>query len=103
MEITKDHNVRLVRRDVARLVMDEEGKVLIYHCAKNHKKYHANPISVLSFDIDDGPTLESLLSCYPNSVSIQQLPRPPDESNEEKVFLILISNYYFFGGCRFQL
>jgi hypothetical protein len=90
LEITGRSLVRLVRKDVARLVVDEStGEQLsLYHSMRNAIKYHQAPIAMLSFELDDGVTLETLLKCYPHPVQVQQLPRPPDESLEDKIEIV---------------
>eukprot|EP00559_Dactyliosolen_fragilissimus_P001220 CAMPEP_0184865520 /NCGR_PEP_ID=MMETSP0580-20130426/18360_1 /TAXON_ID=1118495 /ORGANISM="Dactyliosolen fragilissimus" /LENGTH=721 /DNA_ID=CAMNT_0027364757 /DNA_START=115 /DNA_END=2280 /DNA_ORIENTATION=+ len=53
--------VRLIRPDIARLVL-EDGKAILYHCADNSRVYHGNPLSPLEFEIDDAPAIEMLLT-----------------------------------------
>ena len=52
---------RLVRPNIARLVM-EEGKAVLYHCIDNSRVYHGAPLSPMEFEIDDAPALEQLLT-----------------------------------------
>jgi lysine-specific demethylase/histidyl-hydroxylase NO66 len=52
---------RIVRPDVARLVV-EEGKAVLYHCLDNSRVYHGTPLSPMEFEIDDAPALEQLLT-----------------------------------------
>jgi lysine-specific demethylase/histidyl-hydroxylase NO66 len=52
---------RIVRPDVARLVV-EDGKAVLYHCLDNSRVYHGTPLSPMEFEIDDAPALEQLLT-----------------------------------------
>lgn len=52
---------RLVRPGIGRLVI-EDDKAVVYHCADNSRIFHEHPISPLEFEMDDGPSLEQLLT-----------------------------------------
>lgn len=53
---------RLVRPGVARLVLEDDNKAVVYHCADNAREYRGAPLSPLEFEMDDGPAIEQLLT-----------------------------------------
>ncbi|KAL3775595.1 hypothetical protein ACHAW5_003498 [Stephanodiscus triporus] len=64
---------RLVRPDIARLVV-EEGKAVLYHCLDNSRVYHGTPLSPMEFEIDDAPALEQLLTTVePHWIMVKDL------------------------------
>lgn len=52
---------RLTRPGIARIVV-EEDKAVLYHCLENSRDYQGNPLSPMEFEMDDGPSLEQLLT-----------------------------------------
>ena len=64
---------RLVRPNIARLVM-EDDKAILYHCLDNSRVYHGTPISPMEFEIDDAPALEQLLTTVePHWIMVKDL------------------------------
>ena len=64
---------RLVRPDIARLVV-EDGKAVLYHCLDNSRIYHGTPLSPMEFEIDDAPALEQLLTTVePHWIMVKDL------------------------------
>ena len=64
---------RLVRPDVARLVV-EDGKAVLYHCLDNSRVYHGTPLSPMEFEIDDAPALEQMLTTVePHWIMVKDL------------------------------
>lgn len=65
--------VRLARKGIARLVV-EDGKAVLYHCADNSRVHHEVPLSPMEFEIDDAPALEMLLTtCEPHWICVEDL------------------------------
>jgi lysine-specific demethylase/histidyl-hydroxylase NO66 len=52
---------RIARPGIARLVI-EDDKAIIYHCGDNSREYQGNPLSPMEYEMDDGPTIEQLLT-----------------------------------------
>mmetsp|Transcript_18428 Transcript_18428/g.39856 ORF Transcript_18428/g.39856 Transcript_18428/m.39856 type:complete len:847 (+) Transcript_18428:111-2651(+) len=64
---------RLVRPNIARLVM-EEGKAVLYHCLDNSRVFQGTPLSPMEFEIDDAPALEQLLTtAEPHWIMVKDL------------------------------
>lgn len=64
---------RIVRPDIARLVV-EDGKAVLYHCLDNSRVYHGTPLSPMEFEIDDAPALEQLLTAVePHWIMVKDL------------------------------
>ena len=64
---------RLVRSNIARLVI-EDNKAVLYHCLDNSRVYHGTPLSPLEFEIDDAPALEQLLTTVePHWIQVKDL------------------------------
>ncbi|KAL3788220.1 hypothetical protein HJC23_004687 [Cyclotella cryptica] len=64
---------RLVRPNIARLVI-EDSKAVLYHCLDNSLVYHKTPLSPMEFEVDDAPALEQLLTTVePNWIMVKDL------------------------------
>ncbi|KAL7511831.1 hypothetical protein ACHAXN_008761 [Cyclotella atomus] len=64
---------RLVRPNIARLVI-EESKAVIYHCLDNSLVFHETPLSPMEFEVDDAPALEQLLTTVePHWIMVKDL------------------------------
>jgi len=64
---------RLVRPNIARLVI-EDSKAVLYHCLDNSRVYHGTPLSPMEFEIDDAPALEQLLTTVePHWIMVKDL------------------------------
>jgi len=65
--------VRLIRPDVARLVL-EDNKAVVYHSVHNSRVYHENPLSPLEYSLDDAPALEMLvMTSEPHWIQVKDL------------------------------
>nr|CCA22892.1 nucleolar protein putative [Albugo laibachii Nc14] len=73
LKITVDTQFKLLRGEIARLVI-EEDKAVVYHCKDNSRKHHENPISPLEFEIDDAECIEFILKSYPSAFRVGDLP-----------------------------
>jgi lysine-specific demethylase/histidyl-hydroxylase NO66 len=64
---------RLVRPNIARLVV-EDDKAVLYHCLDNSRVYHGTPLSPMEFEVDDAPALEQLLTTVePHWIMVKDL------------------------------
>mmetsp|Transcript_14893 Transcript_14893/g.32175 ORF Transcript_14893/g.32175 Transcript_14893/m.32175 type:complete len:831 (-) Transcript_14893:147-2639(-) len=64
---------RLVRPNIARLVI-EDSKAVLYHCLDNSRVYQGTPLSPMEFEIDDAPALEQLLTTVePHWIMVKDL------------------------------
>lgn len=72
VEIQLDTKVRLLRANIIRMV-SEEGVIRIYHYVENSKEYHANEPQYLEIDSEIAPGIETLITAYPQYVSVEQL------------------------------
>ena len=64
---------RLVRKDIARLVI-EDSKAVLYHCLDNSLVFHKNSLSPMEFEVDDAPALEQLLTTVePHWIMVKDL------------------------------
>ncbi len=78
--------VRMIRPGVARVVI-EDGTCVLYHCMDNSREMYGNPLRPLEFDLDDGVCIEAVLSAYPTSIMVADLPHPSEE-DEDKVGVV---------------
>lgn len=79
-----DSRLRLVRRGVARLVV-EDGMAVLYHCMENARAHHAAPLRPLEFPLEDALAIDRLLAAYPEAVRVRDLPHPPTEDLPTKI------------------
>jgi lysine-specific demethylase/histidyl-hydroxylase NO66 len=91
-KISLDSKFAIVRKDVARLVL-EEDKARLYHCLNNsfdsiNKSLAEEPeLALLEFDIDDAGAIEQVLFSYPKDAAIQVKDLEMD-SAEAKIRLV---------------
>jgi len=76
--------LRLLRRGVARLVV-EDGMAVLYHCMENSREHHGAPLRPLEFPLEDALAIDRLLAAYPNPVRVRDLPHPPTEDLPTKI------------------
>ncbi|XP_019557368.2 bifunctional lysine-specific demethylase and histidyl-hydroxylase NO66 [Aedes albopictus] len=70
---TENSTVRLLRRNVLRLV-SEEDKLRIYYHTDNSREYHEYEPNFLEIDQDGALGVELLVKMYPRAVAIRDLP-----------------------------
>lgn len=70
---TEDSTVRLLRRNVLRLV-SEEDKLRIYYHTDNSREYHEYEPNFLEIDQDAAIGVELLVKMYPQALPIRDLP-----------------------------
>ncbi|CAM9167631.1 unnamed protein product [Chrysoparadoxa australica] len=86
--ITAATIMRVVRRGIARLVV-EDDKAVVYHVMDNARVHHEAPLRPVEFELDDAPAIELLLASYPAGVEVGRLPHPPAEDLDDKVGVAL--------------
>ncbi|XP_072932916.1 bifunctional lysine-specific demethylase and histidyl-hydroxylase NO66 [Epargyreus clarus] len=74
VEIGLDTKIRLLRRNILRMVSEES--IRIYYYAENSLEYHGNELPFLEIDEDMAPAIETLIKSYPNYVSVEDLDVP---------------------------
>lgn len=80
-KITVNTQLKLVRHNVARLVI-EDGKAVLYHCRDNSRQHHETPLSPLEFELDDAESIEFILASYPNYFRVGDLPHEDPEDQK---------------------
>ncbi|XP_020627821.1 bifunctional lysine-specific demethylase and histidyl-hydroxylase NO66-like isoform X2 [Orbicella faveolata] len=71
--IGEDTEVRLIRKGVARLVV--EGEVItVYHTLENSRVYHEKDLDSVEFGLEAGPVVESILRSFPDYIKVKDLP-----------------------------
>ena len=74
LEVTPNSLVRLVRPGVARLVIEDDNKAVVYHCADNSCVYHEHALSPIEFEMDDAAAIEQLLTTLePHWIAVRDL------------------------------
>ena len=68
-----EDKICLVRREAARLVL-EEGQAVLYHSVQNSRVHRLEEPKGIIFELDQAPGVEHILSQYPEPVMVAQLP-----------------------------
>ncbi|XP_041979906.1 bifunctional lysine-specific demethylase and histidyl-hydroxylase NO66 [Aricia agestis] len=71
VELSLDTNIRLLRKNIIRMV--SEDQIRIYYHAENSLEYHGSELPFLEISEDLAPAIETLITTYPNYVSIENL------------------------------
>ncbi|XP_029211683.2 ribosomal oxygenase 1-like [Acropora millepora] len=71
--IDGETEVRLIRRGVARLVVEGEC-VNVYHTLENSRVYHQNELDRVEFGLEAGPMVEIILASFPEYIKVSDLP-----------------------------
>ncbi|KAL9952077.1 hypothetical protein ACROYT_G039281 [Oculina patagonica] len=71
--IGEDTEIRLIRKGVARLVVEGEV-VTVYHTLENSRVYHEKELDRLEFGLEAGPVVESILRSFPEYIKVKDLP-----------------------------
>lgn len=82
VEIEIDTRIRLLRKNILRMVMEDGIKLYYYN--ENSLEYHGNDQQLLEIDEDMAQGVETLIHSYPEYVSVENLNVPNDS---EKVQL----------------
>lgn len=76
VELSLDTRIRLLRKNILRMV--SEDKIKLYYYAENSLEYHGNELSFLEIEEDFAPAVETLITTYPEYVSVENLDIPND-------------------------
>lgn len=76
VEISLDTRIRLLRKNILRMV--SEDKIRLYYYTENSLEYHGNELSFLEIEEDFAPGVETLITTYPEYVSVENLDIPND-------------------------
>lgn len=76
VEISLDTRIRLLRKNILRMV--SEDKIRLYYYAENSLEYHGSELSFLEIEEDFAPAVETLITTYPDYVSVENLDMPND-------------------------
>lgn len=77
VEIGLDTRVRLLRKNILRMVSEEEC-IRLYYYTENSLEYHANEPPYLEIEEDLAPAIETLITSYPEYVTVENLEIPKD-------------------------
>jgi len=84
--IGEDTEVKLIRKGVARLVV--EGEVVsVYHTLENSRVYHEKDVDSLELGLEAGPVVESILRSFPDYIKVKDLPH---EDTTYKIDLVTL-------------
>ena len=70
--------LRMLRPGIAISIV-EDGMVVVYHCMDNSRELYGAPLNPLEFELDDGPSIETLLNAYPKGICIADVHHPSEE------------------------
>ncbi|XP_014357030.2 bifunctional lysine-specific demethylase and histidyl-hydroxylase NO66 [Papilio machaon] len=76
VEMSLDTKIRLLRKNILRMV--SEDSIKIYYYTENSLEYHGHELSFLEIDEELAPAVETLITTYPEYVSIENLDVPND-------------------------
>lgn len=71
VEISLDSKIRLLRKNIIRMV--SEDSIRLYYYAENSLEYHGSELPFLEIDEDMAPGIETLITSYPEYVSVENL------------------------------
>lgn len=71
VELSLDTKIRLLRKNILRMV--SEDKFRLYYYAENSLEYHGNELTFLEIEEDFAPAVETLITTYPEYVSVENL------------------------------
>ncbi|XP_032516414.2 bifunctional lysine-specific demethylase and histidyl-hydroxylase NO66 [Danaus plexippus] len=76
VEIGLDTRIRLLRKNILRIVSEE--RIKLYYYAENALEYHGAELPFLEIEEDLAPAIETLITTYPEYVSVENLDIPSD-------------------------
>ncbi|XP_063362969.1 bifunctional lysine-specific demethylase and histidyl-hydroxylase NO66 [Cydia amplana] len=77
VEISLDTKIRLLRKNILRMVSEEEN-IRLYYYTENSLEYHANELPYLEIEEDMATAIETLITSYPEYVAVENLDVPND-------------------------
>lgn len=72
VEISLDTRIRLLRKNIIRMAMEEDG-IRLYYSVENSLEYHGNELQYLEIDEAHAPAIETLIMSYPEYVFVENL------------------------------
>ena len=66
--------IRLIRAHAIRLVTEDDSSVRIYYSVENTREFREVEEQFLEVDSDVAPSVEALITSYPNYVTVDSLP-----------------------------
>lgn len=79
VEISPDTRIRLLRKNVIRMV--SEDRIKVYYSVENSLEYHGNELPYIELEDEMAPAIEALIEAYPEYISVEslELPSEPDK------------------------
>lgn len=74
VEIDPDTQIRLIRANCLRLVVDDDNIIRIYYCVENTREYQEIEPQYLEVDMATAPAIEALINQYPEFMKVENLP-----------------------------
>ncbi|XP_015758221.1 PREDICTED: bifunctional lysine-specific demethylase and histidyl-hydroxylase NO66-like [Acropora digitifera] len=99
--IDGETEVRLIRRGVARLVVEGEC-VNVYHTLENSRVYHENELDRVEFGLEAGPMVEIILASFPEYIKVSDLPHDDINYKVRFLFVFLLVCIVVFGVSHGQ-
>ncbi|XP_026496262.2 bifunctional lysine-specific demethylase and histidyl-hydroxylase NO66 [Vanessa tameamea] len=82
VEISLDTKIRLLRKNILRMV--SEDHIRLYYHVENSLEYHGSELPYLEIEEDLAPAIETLITSYPEYVSVENLD-VPNESDKLQI------------------
>ncbi|XP_053604403.1 bifunctional lysine-specific demethylase and histidyl-hydroxylase NO66 [Plodia interpunctella] len=76
VEIGLDTKIRLLRKNILRMV--SEDRIRLYYYVENSLEYHGSELPYLEIEEECAPAIETLITSYPQYVSVENLEAPND-------------------------
>lgn len=83
-DITPETKIRLLRMHCIRLI-EEDGIYRIYYSTENSKEYHEYEPQYLEIDAEFVPSIQKIITSYPNFIYVKEL---PTENDDNKVQIV---------------
>ncbi|XP_029171016.1 ribosomal oxygenase 1 [Nylanderia fulva] len=77
-DITLETQIRLLRMHCIRLI-EEDGIYRIYYSTENSKEYHEYEPQFLEIDAEFVPSIQKIITSYPNFIYVKELPIENDD------------------------
>lgn len=78
VDITLETKIRLLRIHCIRLIKEDE-KYKIYYSTENSKEYHEYEPQFLEIDAEFVPSIQKIITSYPNFIYVKELPIEDDD------------------------
>ncbi|XP_028171033.1 bifunctional lysine-specific demethylase and histidyl-hydroxylase NO66 [Ostrinia furnacalis] len=77
IEIGLDTKIRLLRKNILRMIEEEES-IRLYYYVENSLEYHGNELSFIEIEEELAPAIGTLIESYPDYVSVENLEAPSE-------------------------